>query len=83
MVDRVAAILVLRSDGAATLLEWDGNIPAFEICHAELLNARNYMNAEFVGTRVAATPIGAAEAISNPLDFLIPDVMASTALGVP
>ena len=32
--------------GAATLLEWDANIPEFPVLHAEVLKARQYMTAE-------------------------------------
>ncbi len=32
--------------GMATLLEWDANIPAFPVVHAEVLKARHYMNAQ-------------------------------------
>lgn len=34
-----------RGAGAATLLEWDANIPAFPALHAEALKARDYLNA--------------------------------------
>jgi uncharacterized protein (UPF0276 family) len=30
------------SGGRSTLLEWDENIPEFEVVHAEVLKARNY-----------------------------------------
>jgi hypothetical protein len=59
--------------GAATLLEWDGAIPDFEDCRAELLKARDYMGA-------AATQPPQEQAarlaspVSNPLDFLVADM---------
>ncbi|MDA0832963.1 MAG: DUF692 domain-containing protein [Planctomycetota bacterium] len=34
------------SGGAATLLEWDANIPAFEVVHAEVLKAKQYLGRE-------------------------------------
>jgi hypothetical protein len=34
-----------RSGGRATLLEWDEDIPPFEVVHAEALKAREYRNA--------------------------------------
>ncbi|MCU0427387.1 MAG: DUF692 domain-containing protein [Candidatus Kapabacteria bacterium] len=34
-----------RSGGRATLLEWDEDIPPFEVVHAEALKARNYRDA--------------------------------------
>lgn len=69
-----------RSAGAATLLEWDGNIPSFAACHGELLRAKNYMNASDIKATVAPAREVHAEALSNPVDFLIPDVMGSTML---
>lgn len=59
--------------GAATLLEWDGAIPDFEDCRAELLKARDYMGD-------ASTPqpqeqaVRLAAPVSNPLDFLVADM---------
>ncbi|HEY9402862.1 MAG TPA: DUF692 domain-containing protein [Pyrinomonadaceae bacterium] len=59
--------------GAATLLEWDGAIPDFEDCRAELLKARDYMDD-------ASTPQPQEQAarlvspVSNPLDFLVADM---------
>jgi len=59
--------------GAATLLEWDSNIPDFEECHAELLKARDFMNASAaLAPRERAEPDAAL--VSNPLDFLVADV---------
>lgn len=65
-----------RSGEAATLLEWDGDVPAFERVHAEVLRARHYID----GT---AEPAGmdlpiqerASEALSTPLDFMMPPIM--------
>lgn len=34
--------------GTATLLEWDANIPAFEVVHAEVLKAKSFMECGFV-----------------------------------
>ena len=36
-----------RTGGASTLLEWDGDIPGFAECHAELLKAERYMDGGF------------------------------------
>jgi len=33
-----------RSGGASVLLEWDAEIPSFEVTHAEALRAREFMN---------------------------------------
>jgi uncharacterized protein len=35
--------------GVSTLLEWDASIPPFPVVHAEVLKARNYMQAELPG----------------------------------
>jgi uncharacterized protein (UPF0276 family) len=66
-----------RTGGASTSLEWDGSIPPFEDCHAEILKARNHM------TQVAADPgkdrpVMAPPMVSTPIDFLVPHVMDST-----
>ena len=34
-----------RMGGVATLLEWDADIPEFEVVHAEALKARRYREA--------------------------------------
>jgi uncharacterized protein len=38
--------------GVSTLLEWDARIPKFPVLHAEVLKARQHMNADF-GSRTA------------------------------
>jgi uncharacterized protein (UPF0276 family) len=62
-----------RTRGAATLLEWDARIPPFAQCRAELLKARGYMAglAAAGGGDDDAEP-EEAEAVSNPLAFLVP-----------
>ena len=37
---------VARTGNVSTLFEWDGNIPAFEVVHAEALQARRYRDAK-------------------------------------
>jgi uncharacterized protein (UPF0276 family) len=59
--------------GAATLLEWDSQIPDFADYHAELLKARDFMNAPDVRPR-PGQPERDRAAVSNPLDFLVTDV---------
>lgn len=49
--------------GVSTLLEWDAKIPAFPVVHAEVLKARNYMDAELDGNSESdhqAAPDGTA-----------------------
>ncbi|WP_297340283.1 DUF692 domain-containing protein [Pseudophaeobacter sp.] len=65
-----------RSNGASTLLEWDGNIPTFEVCHGELLKAKAYMNGGLASLTGAPAPVAETRAVSNPVSFLVPDVMA-------
>jgi hypothetical protein len=59
--------------GAATLLEWDSQIPDFEDYHAELLKARDFMSASDVRPPHGQPERGGA-AVSNPLDFLVADM---------
>ena len=55
-----------RTGGAATLLEWDGNIPAFAACQAELLKAKQYMDGKFDPTQVDMQSGFASEGVSRP-----------------
>ncbi len=68
----------LRTGGVASLLEWDGNIPPFEQCHAEILKAKDYMLGEFDPANVAISSETEKETISNPVGFLVPGVMDRT-----
>ncbi len=70
-----------RSGGAATLLEWDGEVPAFERLHAELERARRYTEGGESPGAVAAPAADTAEALSTPLGFLQPQVMHDSHLG--
>lgn len=63
-----------RTGGAATLLEWDDQIPDFAACLAELHKAKRYMAGAPVPTEaVPRAPAGGG--ISNPVDFLVPRAM--------
>lgn len=71
--------------GAATLLEWDGDIPAFDRVHAEVLRARAYIDgsAPAETTAAASVPSGSPrEAVSTPLDFVVPDIMGGSRVGL-
>ena len=68
------------SGGAPVLLEWDGDIPDFETCHAELLKARHYMAGEMADGSALSVTADLAGPASTPVDFLVPGVMASTRL---
>lgn len=65
--------------GAATLLEWDANIPEFPIVHAEVLRAKEVLAADSVQfpTADGAELVGAAPGecrVSNPLSFIAAEV---------
>ncbi|RYU79917.1 MNIO family bufferin maturase [Hymenobacter persicinus] len=64
-----------RTGGVATLLEWDSQIPPFPEYHAELLKARQFMNALPLGPAAAPVVEPAAGVVSNPLSFLTPGIM--------
>lgn len=65
-----------QTGGAATLLEWDGNIPSFDECLAEIHKARQFMAGEFDPSRVNAdNGQTGGEALSTPVDFMVPSVM--------
>jgi uncharacterized protein (UPF0276 family) len=59
--------------GAATLLEWDSNIPDFEDYRAELLKAKDYMSAFAARPREEQAEHHVA-LVSNPVDFLVADM---------
>ena len=67
-----------KSGGASTLLEWDGNIPSFAECHRELLKAKNYMSGRFDPSMFDLAPDISQDAVSNPVDFLVPGIMETT-----
>lgn len=62
-----------RTGGVSTLLEWDGNIPDFETCLAELYKAKLYM-AEEEHFEPETADTGKDE-LSTPIDFLVAPVM--------
>ena len=74
----VAIVTVSSTGGVSTLLEWDGNIPSFSECHAEVLKAKRYMDGNFDPTWITMHGREEQESISNPVDFLVPEVMEST-----
>ena len=60
--------------GAATLLEWDGNIPDFDVYHSELLRAKNFMNDSNAGQEFGEIENYQFDVVSNPVDFLVTDI---------
>ena len=60
--------------GVATLLEWDGNIPEFDVYHNELLKAKQHMSTILVVGQITETQEHSEEAVSNPVNFLVNDI---------
>ncbi len=67
-----------KTGGASTLLEWDGNIPPFEDCLAELMKAKQYMAGAAPSDFLMPTATIEQEVVSTPINFLVPDVMENT-----
>lgn len=63
-----------RTKGVSTLLEWDSNIPDFEVCLAELHKAKLYMENDHI-LKTEENINTKADQISNPVDFLITPMM--------
>ncbi|HEY8027527.1 MAG TPA: DUF692 domain-containing protein [Burkholderiaceae bacterium] len=66
--------------GVPVLLEWDSNIPPFEVYHAEVMKARSYMrdgkriNGEADNVSGKSPQLAAAEPVANPARFILPEV---------
>ena len=69
-----------RTGGASTLLEWDGDVPAFDRVHEEVLRARAFMQGPVDIGRLHSEPGEERDTISNPIDFLVPEVMGGSRL---
>lgn len=54
---------------AAILLEWDGNIPTFDVYHAELMKSKKYMDPSFNEVE-AEKQYANHEQVSNPLNVV-------------
>jgi len=67
--------------GVSSLLEWDGHIPAFDVCHQEILTAKKYMSGDFSPGKFYAGSPANSDALSTPASFLVPDVMTLTTEG--
>ena len=65
--------------GAATLLEWDANIPAFPVVHAEVLKSKQYMTEALAAPNPETRPkvrSNSAAAIPHPLTHqMVAEVM--------
>ena len=64
-----------KTNGASTLLEWDGDVPEFAVVHEEVLRAKAYMHGPVALDKLKSPPTHKQNAISNPVDFMVPDVM--------
>jgi len=70
------------SHGASTLLEWDGDVPDFESLHKEVLKARDFMQGELdLGHLYKEQSMEPSPAISNPVDFIVPEIRSHSRLG--
>lgn len=69
-----------RTHGASTLLEWDGDVPSFPRIHQEVQRARDFMHGSVDINRLRSDPGEQKKTISNPIDFLVPEVMKSSRL---
>ena len=66
-----------KTGGVATLLEWDGNIPEFEVYHAELLKARQFMSEHAAFKLETPETPQSTEEVSNPLNVVAAEVITS------
>jgi hypothetical protein len=64
-----------KTGGVATLLEWDGNIPSFEVCLQELHKAKDYWNSASDGKSLVQQEELDHEEVSTPIEFLIAPIM--------
>lgn len=61
--------------GVSTLLEWDSQIPEFDVYHAELLKAKEYMHAITKTSAKEKTNAVSESALSTPIDFLVTEMV--------
>jgi uncharacterized protein (UPF0276 family) len=64
-----------KTGGVSTLLEWDGDIPEFDIYHAELQKAKNFMDGKFKGVSLEVPTEEFAQAVSNPIHVVKPELI--------
>lgn len=70
-----------RTGGASTLLEWDGDVPGFDVLQAEIAKARDFMDGAAHPLRMPGEANGSAQSVSNPTGFLVPSVRDQSRLG--
>src|SRR6185436_18174728 len=66
----------LRTGGVSTLLEWDAKIPPFEVVHAEVLKAKQFMseNLTVVPSSTPREEPVAVSAVPHPLHHSMVEV---------
>lgn len=70
-----------RTNGSATLLEWDGDVPDFQDLHQEVLKARKFMQGELDTQRLyQEQSVQPHSNISNPVDFMVPTIRGHSRL---
>ncbi len=70
--------------GVSTSLEWDGNIPSFQVYHQELLKAKQFMQALpkdglskdcVLSNRALVSGVSVeSPVVANPIDFVVSDI---------
>ncbi|BDX06303.1 DUF692 domain-containing protein [Planctobacterium marinum] len=63
-----------QTQGASTLLEWDGDVPEFEVVHNEINKAKTFMQGEIKESSLPDTGSLSKSALSNPVDFLVEEI---------
>ncbi|NQY07455.1 MAG: DUF692 domain-containing protein [Flavobacteriaceae bacterium] len=63
-----------KTGGVSTLLEWDGNIPEFSVCHEELLKAKQFMSNNILEIGKSEEKPITENSVSNPINFMLTDV---------
>lgn len=63
-----------KTGGVSTLLEWDGDIPEFDVYFAELQKAKNFMDGKSRGISMEIPIPQATQAVSNPIHVVKPEL---------
>jgi len=70
-----------NSNGASTLLEWDGDVPDFQSLHQEVLKARTFMQGELNPVVLYEEQASVQKTrVSNPIDFIVPEIRGHSLL---
>jgi hypothetical protein len=64
--------------GSSVLLEWDGNIPAFDVYYTELMKSKKYMDPSYEGIAAERKIYIDQEQVSNPLNIVSIEIMEQT-----